>query len=153
MPKQLHSKSKHRPLGVSALSIFFLAGAIICAIAITALLFPKGFLDPIWRLNPRGHEGFLRIGGWAIALLTVVACACTSAALGLWLGRRWGHVIAVGLIGTNLIGDILNVLFGTEPRAIIGVPIAGGILIYLMSQRVRRFFYRTPVEDSGVRKA
>src|SRR5687767_5643797 len=32
----------------------------------------------------------------------------------------------------NLTGDVINVVLGTEPRAIVGVPIAATILIYLI---------------------
>ena len=129
-----------RPVGVTALSIFFLAGALICLIAVAALLFPNSFLGPIWRLNPRGHAGFVIMGLWAIILLISVSAACAVAAVGLWRGAKWGHVIAVFLIAINLIGDIVNVALGTELRAIVGIPIAGLLLIYLLSRRVRCYF-------------
>jgi hypothetical protein len=49
--------------------------------------------------------------------------------------------LAVGLIVTNLLGNVSNVLLGTEPRAIVGVPIAAALLAYLIvSKKVRDFF-------------
>jgi hypothetical protein len=48
------------------------------------------------------------------------------------------------LLTINLLGDLANVLTGTEPRAIVGVPIVITILLYLLSKRVRRFFGRRP---------
>ena len=69
---------------------------------------------------------------------------CAAAAIGLWRGSRWGYWLAVGLILTNLLGNAINVVLGTEPRAIVGVPIAAAVLSYLMvSKKVRDFFKST----------
>jgi uncharacterized membrane protein (DUF2068 family) len=70
----------------------------------------------------------------------VVCLACVTAAVGLWRGARWGHRVAFVLVTINLLGDIINVITGTEPRAAVGIPVAVAILAYLMSRRVRRFF-------------
>ncbi len=96
----------------------------------------------MWRLNPHGREGLATLGHWAILLLSTVGVFCAAAAVGLWRGHRWGYRIAVALIAINLAADIINTLLGTEPRAIVGVPIALAILLYLASKRVRLFFHR-----------
>ena len=62
------------------------------------------------------------------------------AAIGLWRRAKWGYKIAVGLIAINVVGDVANTLTGVEPRAIVGVPIALTILIYLFRKRVRASF-------------
>jgi hypothetical protein len=72
--------------------------------------------------------------------MAVVSAACAAAAGGLWRGRGWGHFLAIGVIGVNLIGDTVNVVLGTEPRAIFGLPIAAAILTYLLTPRVQTFF-------------
>jgi hypothetical protein len=46
----------------------------------------------------------------------------------------------------NLIGDVTNVLLGTEPKAAIGIPIVLAILAFLLSRRMRKFF-RVAVTD------
>ena len=127
---------------MTALAVFMAAGAAIAAISGVSLLDPGGFLEPIWRLNPRARVGLAGIGAWGIGLMAVVAAACAAAAIGVWRGRRWGHVLAVGGIGANLIGDAVNVALGTEPRAVFGIPIAAAILAYLLTPRVREFFRR-----------
>jgi hypothetical protein len=137
-----------RPHGVTLLSIFFLFGAVICLIASFSLAFSNSFLEPLWRLNPRGKEGLAAIGRWAVLLLSTVGISCAAAAVGLWRGNRWGHRIGFALITINLVGNILNTLLGTEPRAIVGVPIAAAILLYLLSKRVRRFVNRTDNTNS-----
>ena len=131
---------ENRPAGVTALSIFFIFGACMSFIAFASLLFPGSFLEPVWRLNPRAREAFAGMGACAVVLMCFVSAACAAAALGLWRGARWGHRLAVALLAVNLLGDIANVITGTEPRALVGVPVVAALLMYLMSGRVRRFF-------------
>jgi hypothetical protein len=80
------------------------------------------------------------MGIWAPVLLITVSAACGAASFGLWRGRRWGYRVAVGLLVFNLIGDIANVVLGTEPRAIVGIPIVALLLVYLFRPGVRRYF-------------
>lgn len=136
----MHVKSETRPIGITALSVFFLFGAAASFLSFVSLLFPGSFLEPMWRLNPRAREGFAGIGAWAVVLMCVVSVACGLASIGLWRGTRWGYWMAVALLCVNLLGDITNVLLGIEPRAVVGIPIVLAILIFLMSRRVRRFF-------------
>lgn len=133
-------ESETHPLGITALSIFFLFGVAMSFNSSVSLLFPGSFLEPMWRLNPRAREGFAGIGVWVVVLMCAVCVACASASVGLWRGARWGYWAAVVLLCINLLGDIANVLLGTEPRAAVGIPIVLAILAYMMSKRARRFF-------------
>ncbi|MDQ5845150.1 MAG: DUF2127 domain-containing protein, partial [Acidobacteriota bacterium] len=121
-------------------SVFFMVGALISSIASASLLFPGSFLEPMWRANPRAYKHLHDLGAWGAVLLFVISISCAAAALGLWRRAAWGHKIAIGLIAINLIGDVANTLIGTEPRAIMGVPIALAILIYLLRKKVRDSF-------------
>src|SRR5436305_2430804 len=134
------TKAEARPIGITALSLFFLFGPGASFVSSISLLFPGSFLEPIWRLNPRARSG-LGDMGVAVILMGAICLACASAAVGLWRGARWGYWLAVSLLAINLLGDVLNVFLGTEPRAVIGIPIALAILAFLMSRRVRRFFF------------
>jgi hypothetical protein len=135
-------KAETRPAGITALSVFFWFGASMSFLSFIALLFPGSFLEPMWRLNPRAREGFNSIGMWAIVLMCAVCLACASAAVGLWRGARWGYRLALIILAINLVGDVANVTLGTEPRAIVGIPIVLAIFAFLLSGRVRRFFAR-----------
>src|SRR3982751_2373946 len=135
-------KSDTRPAGITALSIFFLFGALMSFISFVSLLFPGSFLEPMWRLNPRAREGFNSMGVWAVVLMCAVCLACASAAVGLWRGARWGYRLALIILAINLLGDVINVILGTEPRAVVGIPIVIAIFAFLLSRRVRRFFVR-----------
>ena len=83
------------------------------------------------------------MGSWAVVLMFVVCVACTLAVVGPWRGARWGYWLAASLLTINLMGDITNVVLGTEPRAAVGIPIVVIILAFLMSRRVRSFFRRS----------
>jgi hypothetical protein len=132
--------SERRPAGITALSIFFAAGALISFISALSLLFPGSFLEPMWRLNPRARAAFTGMGWWSIVLLCVVCVACALTAVGLWRGSRWGYRLAFVLLAINLASDIANVALGIEPRAAVGIPIVLAIVLFLLSARVRRFF-------------
>jgi hypothetical protein len=133
-------KPTTRPIGITILSLFFLFGTAASFLSFTSLMFPGSFLEPMWRLNPRAREGFTAMGVWAIVLMGVVCVACAMAAVGLWRGLPWGYWLAVILLAVNLLGDITNVVTGTEPRAAVGIPIVVAILAFLMSGRVKQFF-------------
>ena len=133
-----------RPLGITALIIFFLVGALISFLAGLSLLVPSTLFEAMWRVNPHGHEGLLRIGLWGVVSLFAASASCAAAAVGLWRRTRWGHILAITLIAINLLSDLINAVLGIEPRAIVGVPIALMILLYLMSRRVRSHFAQVP---------
>ena len=134
------TRTSARPFGITALIIFFLVGSLICFVAELSLLIPSAFFNGLWRLNPHGHEGLLRIGDWAVVLLFSASASCAFTAVGLWKRTRWGHIFAIVLIGINLLSDLVNTILGTESRAIVGVPIALLIILYLFTKRVRNYF-------------
>lgn len=76
-------KPTKRPFGIAALSVFFLLGSLISFTAGISLLLPSSFVQAMWRLNPYGHEGLLRIGLWGVALMFVASASCAAAAIGL----------------------------------------------------------------------
>src|SRR5260370_12711465 len=94
--------SEARPVGITALSIFFWAGAFLSFIAAISLLTPASFLEPLWRLNPRAREGFAEIGAWAILLMGAVAVACAMAAAGLLRGSPCAYFFPLILLPFNL---------------------------------------------------
>ena len=123
------------PLGIKLLSVFFAVGAMICLITIVALLFPGCTLDPIWRLNPDAHVAFQKIGKMSILLMAIVGSACASAAFGLATRARWGTRLALGILTVNLVGDLLNAFLRHDLRTLIGLPIGGAMIAYLLIAR------------------
>jgi uncharacterized membrane protein (DUF2068 family) len=129
-----------RPIGITALSVFSLVGAIVAGVAAFSLAFPGSRLESMWQLNPRGQQAFERMHSWAVVLLVGVSGASAITGIGLWRLRRWGYALAVAGFSVHLIGDILSVVSGAEPRAIVGVPIVVGLLVYLSRPHVRSAF-------------
>src|SRR5215212_1715819 len=98
---EMTTYSKTRPVGITALSIFFLFGAVISFTVFVSLIFPESFLEPMWRINPRARAAFARIGAWAIILMCAVCVSCALAATGLWRGSRWAYRLALILFIIN----------------------------------------------------
>src|SRR5262245_14887501 len=133
-------RGARRPVAVSALSIFFALGAAMAFIAAVSLIFPDSPLEPMWRLNPRARASFRDLGFWSAALMLAASSGCAVSAIGLWRGSRWGHIAALSMLAISLVGDVLNVALGTEPRAVVGIPIVGVLITYLLTRSVRSFF-------------
>ena len=114
------------------LVIFFAAGAVICLVTMLALAFPGGFLEPIWRLKPEARVDFQQIGNWSVALMAVVGSACGLAAVGLARQAEWGRRVAIGILVVDLIGDTLTAILRHDPITLIGLPIGGLMIWYLV---------------------
>src|SRR5471030_57247 len=129
-----------RPFGVSALSAFFVFGATMSGLAAVSLALPGGLLEPMWRINPSGRAGLGALGMPAVVLMATVSLTCLAAAVGLWIGKRWGRRLAMTILVINAAGDLLNGWLAGDPRTLIGLPIAGAMLYYLGTPRARMFF-------------
>ena len=129
-----------RPLGITAISLFFVFGTLMSGLAAFMLRFPGSVLEPLWGLNPRAREGFAVLGMRGAMLMAGVCLACMAAALGLWRCTRWGLWMAVGILVINLAGDTTNAMVTGDLRALIGLPIGGLMIWYLVKQR--RLFAR-----------
>jgi hypothetical protein len=123
------------PVLLRLLTLFFVFGAVMASLTVVMLLFPGSILEPLWRLNPRAHEGFATMGAWAVVLMLVVATACASAASGLWRRARWGYISAIVILSINLLGDTMNAVITHDWRTLIGLPIGGAMILYLVSKR------------------
>jgi hypothetical protein len=97
-----------------------------------ALAFPGGLLESIWRLKPEVRVEFQELGRWSIALMAVVGAACGLAAIGLAKNAEWGRRLAIVILTLNLIGDSLNAFLRHDPCTLIGLPIGGLMIWYLV---------------------
>ena len=129
-----------RSVGLTLLSAFFAFGAVMALLATLGLLFSDGALEPMWRLNRHAQVGLMELGPWGVALMLSVAIACTLAAIGLRRRARWGHRLAVAVLALNVAGDLLAAVVQGDPRTLLGVPIGGAIIYYLLSARTRAQF-------------
>ena len=101
-----------------------------------ALTFPGSFLESIWRFKPEAPVQFQEIGhGLSIALMATIGVACALSAIGLARNAQWGRRLAIAVLIVNLIGDSLNALLRHDPKTLIGLPIGGLMIWYLVSVR------------------
>jgi hypothetical protein len=131
---------EHRPpASLVALSAFFAFGALMAGATAGALALPQSPLRHLWRLNPPAHAALLALGPWAVVLMAAVSGACGAAAVGLWTRTEWGRRTAVALLSVNLVGDAATAAVRGDLRTLIGVPIAAGLIAYLVSARVKAY--------------
>jgi uncharacterized membrane protein (DUF2068 family) len=122
--------------------VFFALGTIPATATALALAWPGAWAQAMWRLKPEAPAQFAQLGTLAIPLMILVAAACAGAAVGLWRRQRWSYWLAVGILSVNLLGDTLNAIIRGDWRTLIGLPIGGAILAYLVSHGVRAWFER-----------
>ena len=126
---------RRTPLGIRLLATFFAFGASMCLLTILLLAFPGSALDSIWRLNPDAHSAFQSLGKLSILLMTIVGGACAFAAIGLAKNRAWGRTLALTILALNLAGDSINAFARHDLRTLIGLPIGGAMIVYLLRAR------------------
>jgi hypothetical protein len=114
---------------------FFAFGATMCILTIILLLFPGTALDLLWRLNPDAHSAFQSLGKVSVLLMFVVGAGCALAATGMWRGSRWGVRLALAILSVNILGDLFNALMRHDLRTLIGLPIGGAMIAYLICSR------------------
>lgn len=122
---------------------FFAFGATTCALTVSSLLFPGSPLDSLWRLNPDARPSFESLGYWSVVLMLTVGTACFFAAIGLWRARPWGTRLAVIILSINMLGDLTNVFVRHDYRALVGVPVAGAMIFFLLGYGDRSKDFRT----------
>ena len=122
------------------MAVFLVFGATMAALAGITLLFPGSFLDPVWRINPEAGEQLRQLGrGIGIAFLGLGA-AMVAAAIG-WTRRRfWGWALAVIIIASQVLGDLVNAFRGEWLKGAVGAAIAGALLAYLIRPATRGAF-------------
>ena len=118
---------------IKLVASFFAFGATMCTLTIVLLLFPGTALDSLWRLNPEAHLAFQSFGKWSVVLMLVIGTGCAFAAIGLWQGTLWGRRLAVIILSLNILGDLVNGFVRHDYRALIGLPVAGAMIFFLLA--------------------
>jgi hypothetical protein len=129
-----------KALGFTAIGIFFFFGAIMASLAATTLLWRGTPLSRLWDLNPMAYKVLARLGGTFGFLFLLLGAALTTAGIGWFRRRLWGWRLAVIIISTQVLGDIVNCVRGDWLRGGTGVIIAGALLLFLLQPRIRAIF-------------
>jgi hypothetical protein len=131
------------PHGITAVGVFLFFGATMASIAGTTLTWPGTFLDRLWALNPAAHKQLATFAKPAGILLLLLAATLALAATGWFKQRLWGWRLAVAVIATQVLGDLVNFFRGDYWRGGVGFSFASALLFYLLRPAVRAVFNRT----------
>lgn len=135
-------EGKGKPPGFVAIGVFLFFGATMASLAATTLLLPGTPLDHAWTLNPAAYKQLSPLGSKFGILFLLLAVLLVVSGVGWFQHRLWGWRLAVAIIATQVIGDIVNLVRGDWLRGGTGVMIASALLLYLLTPRVRAAFSR-----------
>ena len=119
------------PPGITAVGAFLFFGTIMASLAGATLSWPGTSFDKIWALNPTAHKQLASLGKPIGILFLFLGVALALAGTGWFKRRLWGWRLAVALIATQVLGDLVNFLRGDWLRGGVGFSIATALLVYL----------------------
>lgn len=132
-----------RPLNTpdfTGIGIFLFFGAVMAGLAAITLLWRGTPLDRIWNLNPIAYKQLAPLGAKVGILLLLLSAALATAGIGWFRRRLWGWRLAVAIIATQVLGDVVNCARGDWPHGAIGVLIAGALSAFLLRSRISTMF-------------
>jgi hypothetical protein len=133
-------KGNGKPPGFAAIGVFLFFGATMASLAAITLLLPGTPLDRAWGLNPTAHKQLSPLGSKVGIPFLLLAVLLVLSGVGWFRRRLWGWRLAVAIIATQVLGDIVNVVRGDLLRGGTGAIIAGALLLYLLTRRLRVAF-------------
>lgn len=126
--------------GLTAIGIFLFFGAAMASLAAITLIWPGTPLDRIWPLNPIAYRQLAPLGSTVGILLLLLGAALTVAGVGWFRRHLWGWRLAVMIIATQVLGDVVNGMRGELLRGGIGIIIAGALLLFFLQPKIRAAF-------------
>jgi len=126
--------------GFNAIGIFLFFGAVVAGLAAITLLWRGTPLDRLWVLNQMAYKRLVPMGRAVGILFLLLSGALTTAGIGWFRRRPWGWRLAVVIIATQVVGDLVNCVRGDSLRGGTGVIVAGALLLFLWRPKIRDSF-------------
>src|SRR5258708_8018724 len=126
--------------GITAMGIFLFLGATMASLAGVTLIWRGTILDRMWAINVPAYRRLAPFGktvGIPLLLLGATMAVAGTA----WFKRRlWAWRLAVAIIATPVLGDLVNAFMHDLLRGGVGFVIPGLLLVYLLHPEVRADF-------------
>ena len=126
--------------GFTAIGVFLFFGTTMASLAAITLLWRGTALDDVWALNPTAYKELMPLGRSVGILFLLLGATLTVAGIGWFRHRLWGWRLAIAIIATQVLGDVVNCVRGDFVRGGIGIIIAGGLLLFLLRSKIRAAF-------------
>jgi hypothetical protein len=126
--------------GITAVGVFLFFGALMASLAGTTLVWRGTVLDRAWALNAPAYRRLAPFGKTVGVPFLLLGAILLLAGAGWFSQRLWAWRLAVAIIATQVVGDLVNVLLGDVVRGGVGFVIAGALLFYLLRPRIRATF-------------
>lgn len=112
----------------------------MAALAGITLVWRGTVLDRMWALNKPAYAVLSPIASIVGPLFLVLSTIMVSIIVGWFRRKLWAWWLAIGILGTQMIGDIVNLVRGGFLRGSAGVVIASALLFLLLQREVRDQF-------------
>jgi len=122
------------------MGIFLFLGAVTASVSAIPLLWPGTFLERLWTLNPKAYKELAPLGSAVGILFLLLGAILGVVGVGWFRRRQWGWRLAVGIIATQVLGDVYSGIRGNWLGGLTGVVIAGGLLLFLIRPKIRQAF-------------
>jgi hypothetical protein len=128
------------PKGIIAVGIFLFFAAMMASLAGTTPVWRDSILDRVWAINAPAYARLAPLGKTVGIPFLLLGATLAVAGAGWFKRRLWGWRLAVAIIATQVLGDMVNAFMGDLVRGGVGFVIAGGLLVYLLRPEVRAAF-------------
>jgi hypothetical protein len=117
---------------MTAIGVFLFFGPSMASLAGTTLIWQGTVLDHVWTLNAPAYKQLSPLGKTIGIPFLVLSADLAAAGVG-WFGRRlWRWRLAVVIIATQVLGDLVSIFMGHFVKGATGVTIAAALLLYLL---------------------
>jgi hypothetical protein len=135
----LHSAFTFSKL-IAGLGIFWIFAALMAALAGISLVWRGTVLDRMWALNKPAYAVLSPLASFVGPLFLILSTIMVSIIVGWFRRKRWAWWLAIGVLGTQVIGDIVNLARGDLLRGSAGLVIASALLFLVVQREVRDQF-------------